>query len=146
MKEEEFLRGMTFLGEVYGKRFEESTVRAWYTFFRKEDFDDFRKAVMQICTTSPKMPSVAEIKEAMHPNDEWEKVQELVRKYGYYNAKEAEKEMSPSTLSAVRAMGGFRAICQMPNDKWARKEFMDNYKSERKPKTLMIEGRINTKA
>ena len=42
---------------------------------------------MQICTTSPKMPSVAEIKEAMHPNDEWGKVQELVRKYGYYNAK-----------------------------------------------------------
>ena len=134
MTKEEFAKAMSFLGMAYDKEFEAKQVEVWFTFFHQEDFQDFKQAVTRLISKSKFLPSIAEIKQEiavlknpvlqLNAEDEWSKVQNAVRKFGYYNSKEAMESLEPQTAKVVRLLGGFGAVCQSTDGDWLRKNFM----------------------
>lgn len=138
MTPQEFTKSMVYLGQAYGKEFGEEQTGVWYSFFSKEEPEVFQTAIVRLIPKCKFMPSIAEIKEEiaeltapdlrLKPEEEWDKVQRAIRRYGVYNAEEAEKSLDPYTRSVVKHMGGFKAICLMPDDDWPRKNFMSLWK------------------
>lgn len=134
MSKEEFAKAMSFLGLAYDKEFTQEQVGVWYTFFHETDFAAFKQAVTRLISKSKFMPSIAEIKEELvtisnpalqlNASEEWDKVMQAVRRYGYYNAEEAVASLDPYTADIVRKMGGFQAICTSEDGDWTRKNFV----------------------
>lgn len=134
MTRQEFARSMVLLGEAYDKPFSEQKLNVWYEFFDNESDTDFRKAILRYVSTNRFMPSISDLKEEiarmknpslqLDPEEQWETVKDAIRRYGYYNAKEAMESFHPFTQIVVRHMGGFRQICTMTDDGWPRKNFI----------------------
>lgn len=138
MSREEFLKAMAFMGAAYGKKIPQEQVEVWFSFFHDDDGGIFRQAVSRSIAKSKFMPSIAEIRSeialvkypvlSLNPAEEWDKVQNAIRNYGYYNAKEALDSLDPFTGKIVRMMGGISAICQSDSGEWLRKEFLRLFK------------------
>lgn len=134
MSPKEFAQGMTFLGQAYNKEFDRNQLNVWYTFFKSEEYEPFKNALIRIISRSKFIPSIAEIKEEISSmrnpflqltaDDQWHEVQRAIGKYGFYNSEEAERSLDPFTARVVRNMGGFRAICMSEDNDWTRKNFM----------------------
>ena len=87
--------------------------------------------------TRTTFPTVAHIKKYIAENktksipqaeDEWNKVLELVGKYGSYNVEKALSEMNDYTRYIVNHVG-FINICMADYDhlKWFKKDFIEDY-------------------
>lgn len=134
MSREEFLQAMAYMGAAYGKRIPQEQVEVWYTFFHDENIGVFRQAVSRTICKSRYLPSVAEIRAeialvkypmlSLNAVEEWDAVQQAVRRYGYYNAQQATESLNPFTAKIVKMMGGISAICQSDSGEWLRKEFI----------------------
>ena len=134
MTREDFLKAMAYMGAAYGKKIPQEQVEVWFTFFAEEDPNIFRQAVSRAICKSKYLPSVAEIRTeialvkypvlSLNAAEEWDKVQTAVRRFGYYNAREAIESLDPFTARIVRMMGGISSICQSDSGEWLRKEFI----------------------
>lgn len=150
MGREEFLKGITYLGIAYNKSFDEQQVSVWYDFFKNESFDDFRNAVKRIVSKSQFLPSIAELKQEitllknptlqLKPSEEWEKVRNAIKKYGYYRSNEAMQSLNPTTRRVIRMLGGWERVCQSTDGDWLRKNFMElfNTKIENYEETALL--------
>lgn len=137
MTAEEFLKAMKILVLAYDKEMPQEQLNAWYPFFAKDDYTVFKKSVTRIISTNKFFPSIAELKEEIarvanpplqgNADDAWESVLLAVRKYGYYNPKEAMESLNPMTQRTVRLLGGFQRICVSEDGDWLRKNFKALY-------------------
>ena len=134
MSAKEFAKAMSFLGIAYDKEFTQEQVEVWFTFFHDTDFAAFKQAVTRLISKSKFLPSIAEIKQELvmignpalqlNASEEWDKVMQAVRRFGYYNAEEAVASLDPYTADIVRKMGGFQSICISEDGDWTRKNFV----------------------
>lgn len=135
MTREEFLKGILFMTTAYSKEMPQEQVGIWYSFFERDNYDTFRKAVKEICVTSRFFPSIAEIKAAMAENDlnrlssdqAWNNVQYAIGRYGYYQCDKAMESLTPEEQATVKSLGGFKRLCQQENTEWLRKDFCKIY-------------------
>lgn len=149
MNQEQFLKGLKYLGAAYNKQFDEEQAAVWYDFFKDTDYEVFRTGVKRIIPKKQFMPSIAELKQEialisnpvlqLNADEEWDEVINAVRKYGSYREDEALNSLKPYTKYIARQVG-FKRICMSENIQWERKEFMDlfNTNKERDMETLMI--------
>lgn len=144
MNQKEFTNCIVFLADTYRETVTESQTRAWYEHFKTDSAMDFTKAIMRWSETNRTFPTVADLKGElscmkndsleMDGNEGWNKVKDAIRRYGYYNSEEAVESLDPVTREAVERMGGFQAICMMPNDDWTRKNFVKTWEEIAKAK------------
>lgn len=140
MTKEEFVKAMTYLGIVYNKEFDETQLSVWYDFFKNENYEDFKVAIKRISAKNQYLPSVAELKQEityiktpllqLKADEEWDKVKQAIRKYGFYRADEAMASFSPLTAQVVRALGGFEQICQSTDGDWVRRNFIEIFETK----------------
>lgn len=140
MTKEEFVKGATFLAIAYNKEFTQEQLNVWYEFFKEEDFDNFRVAVKRIIPKKQFIPSIAELKQEityiktpalqLKADEEWEKVKDAIRKYGYYQSLEAMQTFNPITANVIRALGGFEKLCLSTEGDWLRKNFIDIFNTK----------------
>ena len=131
----QFIKAMTFLAIAYNKEFTEEQLNVWYDFFKNESFEDLKKAIKRIIPKKTHIPSIAELKEELtyvktpllqlKADEEWDKVKQAIRTYGFYRADEAMKSFNPLTAQVVRSLGGFEKICQNTDGDWLRKNFIE---------------------
>lgn len=137
MNKEDFVKAMTFLAIAYNKEFTEEQLSVWYDFFKNEEYEEFKNAIKRIIPKKQFIPSIAELKQELtyiktpslqlKADEEWEKVREAIRKYGYYRSNEAIESLNPLTARVVNAIGGFQNLCQSTNTDWSRKNFIDMF-------------------
>lgn len=137
MNKEDFVKAMTFLAIAYNKEFTEEQLSVWYDFFKNEEYEEFKNAIKRIIPKKQFIPSIAELKQELtyiktpslqlKADEEWEKVREAIRKYGYYRTDEAMESLNPLTARVVNAIGGFQNLCQSTNTDWSRKNFIDMF-------------------
>lgn len=135
MTPKDFATSMTFLSQAYDKEFSKEKLAVWYEFFKDDSDSDLTQAIMRLIPKSKFLPAIAELKAEiasmnshelqLKPEEEWDKVQRAIHRYGIYNAEEAEKSLDPYTRSVVKHMGGIRQLCLLPEDDWPRKNFMN---------------------
>lgn len=140
MTKEEFVKGMTFLGIAYNKEFTSEQVSVWYEFFKETNYDVFRQAIKRLIPKKQFIPSIAEINQEiallknpvlqLKADEEWEKVRNAIRKYGYYNGDKAMKSLNPTTAAIVRMLGGWERICTSTDGDWLRKNFMELFNTK----------------
>ena len=110
----------------------EETVAVYVMTLADLDAEILKASALQHIAESRFFPSVAEIREralflAETNNlpsafEAWGQVVRLVRRYGFYQLtdpekqKEIEQEIHPVVLRTVEAVGGWRALCLMPED------------------------------
>lgn len=131
----DFIKGMQYLLNAYGKEMNAAQVATWYDFFRDEKLGDFKHAIKNLIVTCPFMPSIAQIKEEIAKNyvskekaeDKWQKVLKLIFKYGYYQSEKAMKKMDDLTSKTIKQMGGFQKVCTSSQGERLKKEFIDLY-------------------
>lgn len=115
----------------------EQVVDLYEMAFKEDDAQDVVRALKEIIFTSEYPPAIATIKKAIANNktsniplaeDEWNKVLELVGKYGSYNVEKALNEMNDYTRYIVNHVG-FINICMADYDhlKWYKKDFVEDY-------------------
>ncbi len=140
MTKKEFLEGMIILSDVYGKDMGERAIGTWYMFFKDDDFAVFKQGVSRVIMKAKYFPSVAEIKEEMHfvtapaltAEEEWNKVEMAIRRYGYYNSSNAMETLDPTTQRAVKNIGGFSRLCTSDSPYWDRKNFIEAFNQLKK--------------
>lgn len=149
MNKEQFVKGMTFLAVAYNKEISEEQVSVWYEFFKDETYDNFRAAVKRIIPKKQFMPSIAELKQEittftnpilqLNVDDEWAKVIQAIRKYGYYRSLEALDSLNEYTRQIVMTIGWYR-LCTSENIEWERKTFKElfNNKQENLEDALLL--------
>ena len=140
MTKEEFVKAMTYLGIAYNKEFDETQLSVWYDFFKRENYEDFKNAIKRIISKNQYLPSISELKQELayirtpllqlKADEEWDKVKQAIRKYGFYRADEAMKSFNPLTAQVVRSLGGFENICQSTDGDWIRKNFIEIFETK----------------
>lgn len=134
MTKEEFLKGMHFLFNAYGKEYTEQQATVWYEMLHDESFENFRQAIKNLIRTKQFMPSIADIKQEiarmttpalqLNVDEEWEKVRNALRSYGSYNEEKAMNSLNDYTRGIVR-MIGYQRLCQSENIEWERRTFKE---------------------
>ena len=150
MDKERFIKIMSSLGKMYQVEIDKEMLELWLAFFKDEDTNDFANAVNEYIRTRTTFPTVAHIKKYIAENktkdiplaeDEWNKVLELVSKYGSYNKEKAFEEMNDYTRYIVNHIG-FLNICMADYDqlKWYKKDFIEDYNNlkERQKELIQI--------
>ena len=103
MDKAEFIKTMRGAGKLYGKDLDEETLKMWLSFFKDNTTEEFNCAINEHIKTSRYFPTVADIKELIATSkmktlpkaeDEWNRVIELVHKYGSYQMDKALSEMN----------------------------------------------------
>ena len=137
MSKEIFVKLMNGLGKIYDREIDKETLEIWLSFFSDNTTNEFKEAINQHIKTSSKFPTIADIKNLIAENkikdkpqaeDEWNKVLDLIHKYGQTNQEEAFKEMNDYTRYIVKHVG-FVNICMANSEqqKWNKKEFIEEY-------------------
>ena len=139
MKKEQFVKGITFLAIAYNKEMTQEQTEVWYDFFKNDDYEAFRSAVKRIIPKKQFMPSIAELKQELvhitnpvlqlNVDEEWGKVLEAIRKYGYYRSLEALDSLNEYTRKIV-LMIGWRRLCTSENIEWERKTFKELFNNK----------------
>lgn len=162
MNKEEFVKGMTYLGTIYGKEFNKDELTVWYSFFHNVDINLFKIAIKNLAEKNKFMPSVSEVKQELlriqnpelklNAEEQWGEVLKAIRKYGYYQSDKALQSLNPYTREIVERMN-FQEICKSENINWERKVFIEtfnackktreNYLIEDKNERLLIEEGTN---
>jgi len=142
MNKEIITKGLALLKYAYPNTFKnysredtEMMIIVWLKNFEDEDSKMFINAVNNLIKKSSFMPSIADVKHEIaelstgfipKAEDEWNKVLNLVHKYGSYNEEKALNEMNHYTRYIVEHIG-FRNICFAENQIWNKKEFIGEY-------------------
>ena len=137
MNKAEFIKTLTGAGKLYGKELDEEVIKMWLSFFKENTIDEFKQAMNEHIKTSKYFPTIADIKELIaskevatipKAEDEWNKVIELVHKYGSYQMDKALEEMNDYTRYIVNYIGYIR-ICNADSDEqtWNKKSFISEY-------------------
>lgn len=136
MNKQHFTQAMTILGIAYNKEFTTEQVGVWYEFFKDTSIESFKAAIQRIIVKNKYIPSIAELKEEIaimnnpvlqiDPNDEWDNVMLIIRKYGRYREREALIEMGERNASIVQSIGGMQNICNSNSEQlgWIKKEYI----------------------
>lgn len=61
MKQEEFVKGLTYLGMAYGKEYNQMETKQIYEFVKEYNYETFVKAINSIIRTSKFVPKIAEL-------------------------------------------------------------------------------------
>ena len=115
------------------------------------DYNIIEKAIFNITSIEEYMPTIARIKKEIssmiapsipRAEDEWNKVLDLVHKYGSYNEEKALSEMNNYTRYIVSHIG-FKNICLAENQTWNKKEFLGEYEElkDKNIKQIQIESK-----
>jgi len=121
MRIEDFTILYNYLCEAYGKETSDSQLMIWYDFFKEYDAETFKKAIIQCIGESEFFPSIAKMKEIitrqnnssanLKADDEYEKVIDAIRKYGWCNEKKALASLNPLTRNIVNRIG-YQDMCE----------------------------------
>ena len=140
MNTEEFTLAFTYLCKAYNKEVDKSQLKIWYDFLKEYPLGVFKKAIVQCINERKTFPSIAELKEiiikqednqvGLKADEEWEKVLEVVRKYGRYQPEEALNNLQPITRSIVKRIG-YQEICNADEDRKynLRSAFLKSFES-----------------
>lgn len=137
MNKSEFIKTLTGAGKLYGKELDEEIIKMWLSFFKENTTEEFKQAINEHIKTSKYFPTIADIKELIaskkvatmpKAEDEWNKVIELIHKYGSYQMNKALEEMNEYTRYIVSHIGYIR-ICNADADEqtWNKKSFITEY-------------------
>lgn len=149
MDKQLFVKGITFLAIAYNKEMTQEQIEVWYDFFKNDDYETFRTAVKRIIPKNQYMPSIAELKQEiahisnpilqLNVDEEWKKVIDVIRKYGYYRSDEALGSLNEYTRKIVQTIGWHR-LCTSENIEWERKTFKElfNNKQENIEDALLV--------
>ena len=130
MNKEKFVGILSGAGKLYGKEIDKETMEMWLS-------EEFKQAMNEHIKTSRYFPTVADIRERIankkvenmpKAEDEWNKVIDLVHKYGSYQMDKALGEMSDYTRYIVSHIGYIR-ICNadIEEQTWNKKSFVAEY-------------------
>ena len=61
MKQEEFVKGLTYLGMAYGKEYNQMETKQIYEFVKEYNYETFVKAINNIIRTSKFVPKIADL-------------------------------------------------------------------------------------
>ena len=61
MKQEEFVKGLTYLGLAYGKEYTQIETKQIYDFLKEYNYETFTKAIKNIIRTSKFVPKIADL-------------------------------------------------------------------------------------
>lgn len=141
MNRDEFLKGMVYLGTIYGKEFTKDELTVWYSFFHQVDSNIFKVAIKNLAEKNRFIPSIAEIRAEinkiqnpelkLNAEDEWTYVLNAIHKFGYYNTNGALESLKPITREIVERLG-FQNLCMSENINWERKVFIETFNSYKK--------------
>lgn len=155
MKKEEFVKIMTYMGVLYGKKFNNEELSAWYSFFYDNNVEVFKVAIKNLVEKNKYLPSVSEVKQEMlkienpslklNAEDEWLNVLNAIRKYGYYQTEKALESLKPYTKEIVERIG-FQNLCMSENINWERKVFIETFNSCKKNQEYMLIENDNEKS
>lgn len=137
MNKEDFIKTLTGAAKLYGKELDTETIMMWLSFFKNDTTEEFKNAISHHIKTSSKFPTIADIKKLIaskktsdipKAEDEWNRVIDLVHKYGSYAISKALSEMSDYTRYIVSHIGYIR-ICNANSDEqiWNKKAFIEEY-------------------
>lgn len=86
MKEEELMKGLTYLGMAYGKEYTKIELDQHYDFLKDYSYETFIVAIKSIIRTSKFLPKITELLEECEKHKEQVKndVVEFMRKQGYF--------------------------------------------------------------
>ncbi len=139
---EEFSLLFNYLAKAYNKEVDDNQYAIWYDFFKQYNANDFKKAIIQTINENKNFPSIAEVKEKLikqedsqvnlKADEEWEKVIESVRKYGYPRPLEALNSLQPITRNIVKRIG-YEEICKADHERkmFLRSAFIKSFESEK---------------
>ena len=68
MKQEEFVKGLTYLGMAYGKEYNQMETKQIYEFVKEYNYETFTKAINSLIRTSKFVPKIADLIEACEEN------------------------------------------------------------------------------
>lgn len=141
MTESEFSFMYSFLCEAYNKEINENQMLVWYDFFKEYDQLSFKNAIVQCINESKFFPTIADIKQklvkqtsleaGLKADEEYDKVIETIRQYGYMREEEALNSLNPLTRNIVRRIGYQELCCADINKKYIlRSAFIKSFESE----------------
>ena len=86
MKQEEFVKGLTYLGLAYGKEFNQMETKQIYEFVKEYNYETFVKAINSIIRTSKFVPKIAELIEECEKCKSSTKIEviEYMKDSGYF--------------------------------------------------------------
>ena len=137
MTQEEFIKGMTFLGLAYNKEFTQDTIEVWYSMLKDYSIEEFSNAIQELIKTEERIPSIATITKQIaksktvgipEAEDEWQEVIKAVGRYGSYREQEALDSLKPYTAKITKYIGFSRICMATPEEQiWNKKEFIGEY-------------------
>lgn len=136
----DFVKCAAFLTAVTGRPMTEEQLEAYYELLADIPYEVLKVACKRAAQESQTtwLPAVGLIRkyavEEIYGQlplaaDEWERVRELIRHYGYPRPVEAINAMPPLTRDAVRAIGGWIVICDSENPSVTGGQFRMAYES-----------------
>ena len=139
---EEFGTLYTYLAKAYGKEVDDTEFCIWYDFFKKNTSNEFKKAIVEVINERRTFPSIADVKEKiikqedeqvnLKADEEWEKVIDSVRRYGWPRPQEALDSLQPITRNIVKRLG-YEEICRADAERkmFLRSAFIKSFDSEK---------------
>ena len=86
MKQEEFVKGLTYLGLAYGKEFNQMETKQIYEFLKEYNYETFTKAINSIIRSSKFVPKIADLIEACEENKSSQRIEvvKYMKDIGYF--------------------------------------------------------------
>lgn len=121
MRIEDFTILYNYLCEAYAKTTSDSQLMIWYDFFKEYDAETFKNAIIQYINENKFFPSISDIKTiitkqtnteaGLKADEEYEKVIDAIREYGWCNEEKALETLNPLTRNIVERIG-YQDMCQ----------------------------------
>lgn len=128
-------------------------LEAWYRMLADIPYEICNQALMQWVSTERWSPTVADLRERATTiaygevkdwATAWQEIQDSIREYGYYRAKEGMDCLDDTTKQVIRQLGGYQHICISEKVDVLRANFRDLYtasaKKERIKKQMRLEA------
>jgi hypothetical protein len=86
MKQEEFVKGLTYLGMAYGKEYNQMETKQIYEFVKEYNYETFVKAINSIIRSSKFVPKIAYLIEACEENKSSQRIEvvKYMKDIGYF--------------------------------------------------------------
>lgn len=86
MKQEEFVKGLTYLGLAYGKEYNQMETKQIYEFLKEYNYETFTKAINSIIRSSKFVPKIADLIEACEENKSSQRIEvvKYMKDIGYF--------------------------------------------------------------
>ncbi len=86
MNEQDFIKGMKFLGLAYGKEFTQDECKVYYEFIKIYTYNTFKNAIKSLIKKTKYLPKINEIIEECdkHKEQTKSKILEIMRADGYF--------------------------------------------------------------